>query len=136
MNNNFYFYSNVYFFASGNNTPNIYNYYAQTDWTIGYITGNATDRGWLHGSVDILDWYAASNPVYSGANTKTLGADVITYGAGDATGISDSTVYKSGHRSGSASSWSSLHFTLDGSWSTTYAFGTDSTFDLYGVESA
>lgn len=130
------YYSNVYFFGSGNNTPSIYNYYAQTDWTLGFITGYSSYSGWLHGSVDILDWYAASNSVYSGATTKLLGADAMTYGAGDATGITDSTVYKSGHRNALGNTWSSLHFTLDGSWGTTWKFSADSTFDLYGVESA
>ncbi len=129
-------YQNVYFFGSGNSTPNIYNYTQQNDWSIGFITGYSSYSGWLHGSVDVLDWWAASNQVYSGANTKMLGADVITYGAGEAASVTDSTMYKSGHRLGLSNAWSSLHFTLDGSWGTTNKFSADSTFDLYGVESA
>ncbi len=128
-------YQNVYMFGSGNSTPNIYTYTAQSDWTVGYITGSDSTYGWMHGSVDVLDWWAASNN-NGGGYTKLIGAEVLTYGAGDATGITDSTMYKSGHRMGLSDAWSSLHFTLDSSWGTTNKFATGSTFDLYGVESA
>ena len=128
-------YQNVYFFGGGNSTPSIYNYTQQSDWSIGFITGYSSYSGWLHGSVDVLDWWAASNN-NGGGQTKQLGAEVLTYGAGEATGITDSTMFKSGHRLGLGNAWSSLHFTLDGSWGTTSKFSADSTFDLYGVESA
>ena len=128
------YYQNVYFYG-GNNSVYIYNYTSQNDWSLGYITGYSSYSGWLHGSIDILDWWAATNN-NGGGNTKTLGADNITYGAGDATGITDSTMYKSGHRTGLGNNWSSLHFSLDSGFGTTWKFSQDSTFDLYGVESA